>query len=263
MTMHYTRTGRGKPLLLVHGLGATCGSWDTISPALSQVREVIAVDLPGHGQTPDEADSGTFDGLARSLAEWLGAENLAGIDMVGSSLGARLVLEMARRGRAGAVVALDPGGFWHGWERTFFKATITPSVALVRALRPALSAITGNAAGRTALMVQLSARPWALDPAFVARELKSLANTRTVNALVKDLANGAMQEGPAATAAPVVIGWGRKDRLCLPQQADRAIKAFPEATLHWFERSGHFPMWDQPEETVRVILAATSGSGLR
>lgn len=216
------------------------------------------MDLPGHGQTPEEADSGTFDGLARSLNDWLGAENLTGIDMVGSSLGARLVLEMARRGRAGAVVALDPGGFWHGWERTFFKATITPSIALVRALRPALSAIAGNAAGRTALMAQLSARPWALDPAFVARELKSLANTRTVNSLVKDLANGALQEGPAATDALVVIGWGRKDRLCLPQQADRAMNAFPEATMHWFERSGHFPMWDQPEETIRVILDATS-----
>ena len=110
-------------------------------------------------------------------------------------------------------------------------------------------------------MAQLSARPWALDPAFVARELKSLANTRTVNSLVKDLANGARQEGPAKTAAPVVIGWGRKDRLCLPQQADRAIKAFPEATLHWFDHSGHFPMWDQPEETIRVILDATRISG--
>lgn len=263
MTMHYTRTGRGKPLLLVHGLGATGGSWDTISPALSQVREVIAVDLPGHGQTREEADSGTFDGLARSLDDWLGAENLTNIDMVGSSLGARLVLEMARRGQAGAVVALDPGGFWQGWERTFFKSTITPSVALVRALRPALPAITANVAGRTALMAQLSARPWALDPVFVARELKSLADTRTVNSLVKDLANGAMQEGPAKTAAPVVIGWGRKDRLCLPRQADRAMKAFPKAMLHWFERSGHFPMWDQPEETVRLILDATSTAGLK
>ena len=258
MTMHYTRTGRGKPLLLVHGLGATCGSWDTISPALSRDREIIALDLPGHGKTPEEADSGTFEGLARSLDDWLEAETLTGIDMVGSSLGGRLVLEMARRGQTGAVVALDPGGFWQGWERTFFKATITPSIALVRALRPALSAITGNVAGRTALMAQLSARPWALDPAFVASELKSLADTRTVNSLVKDLANGPMQEGPAKTAAPIVIGWGRKDRLCLPQQADRAMKAFPRATLHWFERSGHFPMWDRPEETVRVILEATS-----
>ena len=92
-----------------------------------------------------------------------------------------------------------------------------------------------------------------MKPSHVGR-----ADTRTVNSLVKDLANGAMQKGPAKTAEPVVIGWGRKDRLCLPQQADRAIKAFPEATMHWFEHSGHFPMWDRPEETVRVILDATS-----
>ncbi|PPK83802.1 pimeloyl-ACP methyl ester carboxylesterase [Neolewinella xylanilytica] len=257
MTIFHTRAGRGKPLLLVHGLGATCRSWDTISPALAEARDVIALDLPAHGQSPEEADSGTFDGLARSLDDWLKAENLTGVDMVGSSLGARLVLEMARRGRAGAVVALDPGGFWQGWERTFFNATITASLALVRAVRPALPAITGNVVGRTALMVQLSARPRALDPAFVARELKSLADTRTVGSLVKDLAKGAMQEGPANTSAPVVIGWGRKDRLCLPQQADRAMAAFPKARMHWFEHSGHFPMWDQPEETVKVILDAT------
>ncbi|WP_116108725.1 alpha/beta fold hydrolase [Lewinella sp. IMCC34191] len=257
MTIFHTRAGRGKPLLLVHGLGATCRSWDTISPALAEARDVIALDLPAHGQSPEEADSGTFDGLARSLDDWLKAENFTGVDMVGSSLGARLVLEMARRGRAGAVVALDPGGFWQGWERTFFNATITASLALVRALRPALPAITGNVVGRTALMAQLSARPRALDPAFVARELKSLADTRTVGSLVKDLAKGAMQEGPANTSAPVVIGWGRKDRLCLPQQADRAMAAFPKARMHWFEHSGHFPMWDQPEETVKVILDAT------
>ena len=99
------------------------------------------------------ADSGTFDGLARSLEEWLETENLAGVDMVGSSLGGRLVLEMVRRGRAGATVALHPGGFWQGWERTFFKTTIAASIALVRALKPAVPAVAGNAAGRTALML--------------------------------------------------------------------------------------------------------------
>lgn len=215
------------------------------------------MDLPGHGQTPEEADSGTFDGLARSLDYWLEAEDLVGIDMVGSSMGARLTLEMARRGRAGAVVALNPGGFWHGWERTFFRTTITASIALVRALRPALPAISGNVAGRTALMVQLSAKPWALDPALVSHELKSFADTHTFDALVTDLATGATQQGSANTPAPIIIGWGRKDRLCLPQQANRAMAAFPGATMHWFERSGHFPMWDQPHETIQLILDAT------
>ena len=257
MTMHHTRSGRGKPLLLIHGLGGSHRSWDTVLTALAKARDVIALDLPGHGATPAEADSGTFDGLARSLDEWLVAENLEGVDMVGSSMGARLVLEMARRGRAGAVVALDPGGFWQGWERTFFRTTITASIAVVRAMQPVLPAITKNVAGRIALMLQLSAKPWALDPSLVLNELRSFAGTSTFNALVKDLATGPMQEGSAATGAPVVIGWGRKDRLCLPKQASRAITAFPDAKMHWFAQSGHFPMWDQPTETIKVILDAT------
>jgi pimeloyl-ACP methyl ester carboxylesterase len=258
MTMHHTRSGRGKPLLLIHGLGGSNRSWDTVFTTLARSRDVIALDLPGHGATPAEADSGTFNGLARSVEDWLIQEDLEGIDMVGSSMGARLVLEMARRGRAGAVVALDPGGFWHGWERTFFRTTITASIALVRAMQPVLPAITRNVAGRTALMLQLSAKPWALDSALVLNELRSFAGTSTFDSLVKDLATGPMQEGPAATDAPVVIGWGRNDRLCLPKQASRAMIAFPKAKMHWFAQSGHFPMWDQPSETVRVILDATN-----
>ncbi len=127
---------------------------------------MIILELPGHGQAPAQADSGRFEGLARSLDDWLIKENFTGIDMVGISLGAGLVLEMARRGRAGSVVALDPGGFWQGWERTFFRTTITASIALVRALRPALPALTPNVTGRTGFMPQLSARPCAPDPGF-------------------------------------------------------------------------------------------------
>jgi pimeloyl-ACP methyl ester carboxylesterase len=165
---------------------------------------------------------------------------------------------MARRGRAGAVVALDPGGFWRGWERTWFRTTIAASIRLVRGVRPALPAITRNRAGRTLLMAQLSARPWALAPGLISAELRLFADTVTFDALVRDLATGPMQQGLDRADAAIVIGWGRKDRLCLPRQAGRALAAFPDARLHWFESSGHFPMWDQPEETVRVILDATA-----
>ncbi len=129
------------------------------------------------------------------------------------------------------------------------------------AVRASVPVITKNVAGRTALMAQLSAKPWALDAALVAQELKSFANTQTFDALVKDLANGATQRGTLKTKAPVVIGWGRKDRLCLPRQAARAVTAFPNARLYWVEASGHFPMWDQPQETVRLILDTTGTSG--
>jgi len=250
--------GVGQKVLLIHGLGGSWQSWSTILDALSANRTVIAIDLPGHGATPAEHDSGTFEGLVGSVERYIADNGLAGIDVVGSSMGARIVLELARRGNVGNVVALDPGGFWRGWERTFFKITIGASGRLLRAIRPSLPMLSRHAASRTALLAQLSAHPWTLDPKVVATELASLSTTSTFDALVSDLASGPEQTGPAADrTGRIVIGWGRHDRLCLPRQAARAQAAFPSADLHWFEASGHFPMWDMPEETVAVILAAT------
>ena len=256
--MHQIDRGIGRKLLLVHGLGGSWQSWSPILDLLSVSRTVIAIDLPGHGATPAEHDSGTFDGLVGSVQRYIVENGLDGIDVVGSSMGARIVLELARRGVVGNVVALDPGGFWRGWERTFFKTTIGVSGRLLRAIRPGLPMLSRNAASRTALLAQLSAHPWALDPQIVATELLSLSTTPTFDALVHDLATGPEQTGPAAAGTGrIVIGWGKHDRLCLPRQAARAKAAFPSAELHWFEFSGHFPMWDMPEETVDVILGAT------
>ncbi len=51
-----------------------------------------------------------------------------------------------------------------------------------------------------------------------------------------------------------VIGWGRQDRVCFVSQARRAQILFPDARLHWFAHSGHFPHWHVPQETVELIF---------
>lgn len=254
MTIAFERRGTGKPLLLIHGLGSSRAAWTPILPLLRH-RELILVDLPGHGASAAQADSGTFRGLAQSMDHWLAAEGLYGVPMVGSSMGARLVLELHRRGLAGPIVALDPGGFWQGWERGLVSSTLSASVALLRTLKRMLPALSRNVISRSTLLAQLSARPWTLDGDFVAHELESLANTRTVKSLIQDLAYGPAQVG-SAEATAVTIGWGRHDRLCLPIQASRAQEAFVGSRLKWFDHSGHFPMWDEPAKTAALILEA-------
>lgn len=254
--------GNGRKLLLVHGLGGSWRSWSPILDGLAAEREVIAIDLPGHGATPAGPDSGTFAGLVGSVAGFIDKHGLTGVDMAGSSMGARIVLELARRGGVGNVVALDPGGFWRGWEGAYFRVTLAASIRLLRVLRPSLPALSRNAVSRSALLAQLSARPSRLDPSVVATELQSFVTTGTFDALVRDLSDGPAQAGPAADATRrIVIGWGRQDRLCLPRQARRAHAAFPSAELHWFDRCGHFPVWDRRGEALAVILDATGGSG--
>jgi pimeloyl-ACP methyl ester carboxylesterase len=250
--------GSGKRLLLIHGLGGSWQSWSPVIAALAAKRDVIAIDLPGHGQSAAQPDSASFTGLVRSVEEYISEAGLAGIDVVGASLGGRIVLELARRGGVGNVVALDPGGFWRGWERNYFKTTLTLSLTLLQAIRSQLPRLSGSAVARSVLLAQLSARPWALAPELVERELTDFATTATVGPLIADLASGPVQQGPAAqSTGRVTIGWGRKDRLCPPRQASRARAAFPQARFHWIEGSGHYPLWDRPRTTAELILAST------
>lgn len=254
MTLDCERRGAGRPLLLVHGLGGSARSWDTIAPALSETRELIIIDLPGHGASAALPGRQTVAAFADAVAAFIAEHRLGAIDLLGSSVGARLVLELARRGLGGHCVALDPGGFWRGWETLYFRTTLAASIRLLRALRPALPWLARNAVTRTLLLAQLSARPWRLDGGTVLTELRSFAATPVFDAMLRELADGPTQAGAVSTPGRVTIGWGRRDRLLLPRQAARALAAFPHARLHWFDRCGHFPHWDRPRETVRVVL---------
>jgi pimeloyl-ACP methyl ester carboxylesterase len=255
--MNHVRNGRGKPLLLIHGLGGSWRTWTNILDPLAAEREVIAIDLPGHGDTAPLPGEMSMDTLAEAVTSWLAEHDLTGTDVVGNSMGARLALELARRGVVGATVALDPGGFWEGWERGFFYATVAASIRLVRLLQPVLPRLTGSAAGRTLLFAQLSARPWRIPADLARAELRSFAASPSFDELTRRLAFGPPQQGVASTPGPVVIGWGTRDRLTLPRQAERALKRFPSARLHWFEGCGHYTHWDAPEEAVRLIRAST------
>ncbi len=259
MKMNGIRRGNGQPLLLIHGLGGTWRSWRPVLNELAAQREVIAIDLPGFGKTPPLKGEVSIATLAGAVSEFLDSHNLIGVDVVGSSMGARLVLELARRGVVGATVSLDPGGFWQGWERGFFATSIGLSIKLVRLLQPVMPFLTGNPLGRTLLLTQLSARPWDLSPVVALEEMRSYAASPSFDELLHELAYGVAQQGAEASSlrGPITIGWGRQDRVCFPSQAQRALALFPMARLHWFERCGHFPHWDVPAEAARVILEST------
>ena len=259
--MHSVRRGSGRPLLLIHGLGGNHRSWDTIAGDLAAQRELVLVDLPGFGESPPLPVAPTVAALADALEGFLDEQGLDGVDVVGSSLGARLVLELVRRGRVGAAVALDPGGFWNPREQAVFAASLKASIRLIRAIRPALPVLTGNPVTRTLLLGQLSGAPWRLDGDVVRRELDAYATAPAFDATLQDLAHGPGQAGaPAGTArGRLVIVWGRRDLVTIPRQAARAARRFPDAELVWVDGSGHFPQWDAPAETIRIVLETTAG----
>jgi pimeloyl-ACP methyl ester carboxylesterase len=110
----YQRVGQGEPLVLLHGQGLSRHSWDPVLPQLAAARDVIAIDLPGHGESPRQPrNMGSAPaGLAITVAELLDELSLAAVHLAGNSLGGWVALELARQGRAKTVTALAPAGLW-------------------------------------------------------------------------------------------------------------------------------------------------------
>ena len=216
------------------------------------------MDLPGFGESPMLSGETSIATLSDAVADFIAEQGLDGVSTVGQSMGGRIVLELARRGVGGDTVALDPGGFWTDREQRVFSATLRPSIFLVRRLRSALPTLLGSAAGRTLLLAQLSARPWALSRETVMPDVRGLVDSPGIDAAMDALTKGPKQQGAPTGTVPgrVTIGWGRRDLVTVPSQAGRAVELYPDAELHWFDRCGHFPQWDAPQEAAKLILDA-------
>src|SRR5918997_5950143 len=92
----YDRTGRGEPLVLLHGQGFSRRCWDPIIDLLVADRDVIAVDLPGHGDSPRQP-KGTGNAphdLAVAVAELLDQLGLQTVHVAGNSRGGWVALEL-------------------------------------------------------------------------------------------------------------------------------------------------------------------------
>src|SRR6202042_3210255 len=105
----------GPAVVALHGLGATKGSFLFTVAALSGHFRVIAVDLPGFGDS-DKPIGAAYDArfFAKAMIDLLDALELDGADLIGNSLGGRVALEVALRDpdRVGRVALLAPSLAW-------------------------------------------------------------------------------------------------------------------------------------------------------
>ena len=137
----YDRSGQGEPLVLLHGQGFSRRSFDPVAPALAARRDVIAVDLPGHGESPRQpkgAGNAPRD-LAVAVAELLDELDLPTVHVAGNSAGGWVALELAKMGRARTVTALAPAGLWRRTAPLHIRAGMRQArlnARIVRRLRP-------------------------------------------------------------------------------------------------------------------------------
>jgi pimeloyl-ACP methyl ester carboxylesterase len=235
------------PLVIVHGLFGSARNWGGIARALSARREVIAVDLRNHGDSPWAA-SHSYPDMAADLAGVI--RPLGPVDVLGHSMGgkAAMVLALTDPALVGRLVVADIAPVAYAHDNTHHIATmrrVDPLSVASRAEADAIMAATEP------------------DPALRGFFLSSLDLGGRRWKLNLDV---------LAAAMPLIVGWpevtGRFEGKTLflsgadshyVQPAYRAtIKAlFPHARFARLPGAGHWLHVDKPRafiETVGVFL---------
>lgn len=250
-------TGAGEPLVLLHGFTGRAANWRPLLPRLAERHRVIAVDLPGHGDSgaPGGVAPYKMPRVAAALVELLTRRAAAPAHWLGYSMGGRLALYMAVM-HPGAVRSL-----------TLVSATAGLATAAERQARraadEALAArIEGD--GMAAFVAEWERHPLFAGLARLSDGARAALHHQRLGNDPLGLANSLRGMGTgaqpslwsrlAAVAAPTLLVAGRRDTKFVALN-ERLAAAIPNATLRLIPDAGHVVQLEQPE----AFLAAVTG----
>jgi len=251
MLAHET-AGSGPPLLLLHGLGSCKEMWRPVVPLLAREREVVALDLPGFGETP--AGPRSVEGLAEAVAEFAAGLGFERPHVAGNSMGGGIALALGAMGRVRSACAVSPIGFATDREAAYARGVLTVTRVLSSAVAPAADTVVKGRLARAATFSHIAARPWRIPAADAALWVRACAEAPAF----WDLLREAPGWDVVPPSCPTTVAWGERDRLLIySRQARRARRILPRAEHVTLTGCGHVPTWDDPEQVARVILEAS------
>jgi pimeloyl-ACP methyl ester carboxylesterase/putative sterol carrier protein len=253
--------GRGDPVLLLHGLGATKVSFLPTMLALAKDHRVIAPDLLGHGDTAKPLvryDAPTYGRFVVSLMDALKIDRA---HLIGNSMGGRISLEVAMSNpeRVRSVSLLCPAV-------AFLKRR--GMVPFVRVLRPELGIVPHRLPHRLVVrsIRTLFSQPDRLPASWYAAGadefIRIFRTPRGRAALYASMRNIYLDE-PAGERGfwvrlqnldrPSLFLWGDRDRL-VPSGFSRHVeRVLPSARSLVIEDCGHVPQFEHPDTTHELV----------
>ena len=232
----------GTPLVLVHGFGGDLNNWLFNQPALAAERRVIALDLPGHGESGKTLRSGEAAELSEAVLGLLDHLQLDRVHLAGHSMGGLVALTVAEQAPA-RVVSL----------------TLIASAGLGADINGDYLQGFADANNRNALkpqLVQLFS-----DPALVTRQMledmlkfKRLEGVdQALRQLNEALFDGGRQKVDVRHVVgrqPSLVIWGSDDGI-IPANHAQGL----EAQVEILPGQGHMVQLEAAEQVNQLMLA--------
>ncbi len=256
------------PLIFIHGLSGCWQNWLEQIPHFARDHRVIAVDLPGFGQSEMPAEEISISGYADAIDTLMTELGIDSAQIIGNSMGGfigaelaiqhparveRLVLVAAAGLSIESIRTERTQGLRHRAENVaFFSLGHLASRSHQVALRPRL---------RHALLLLVAAHPSQLPGPLAAEQVKGSGKPGFSDAL-EAMCRYPLRDRLEKIACPTLIIWGDKDRLVPLKDASIFEKLIPDSRKVVYKDTGHVSMMERParfNDDVRSFLEESPG----
>jgi pimeloyl-ACP methyl ester carboxylesterase len=246
-------------VVLVHGLGqAAARDWSRVIPALAGRYRVLALDLPGFGQSDRGNHHYSPDNFARVLEALLQERGLRRVALIGHSMGGTVALAYAAAypERVSRLIVVDAAGVLHRSVYAEFLARVAAQRAI---------GIDSPWYESVVRAIQYRMENWPLRGDLdIEREgvrhrlLRGDPSAISAYAMVDHDFSAALR----SIAAPTLVIWGSADSIAPLRTGQALASAIPRARLVIMEGVGHAPMIEVPDRFNPIVLDELDGRQL-
>ena len=250
--IRYVETGRGTPVVMIHGLGASLYAWrKNLAPLAAAGFRVIAFDLPGFGFSDKTATGYDNESYARVTVALLDSLDIADAVLVGHSMGGAIAAQVAidHPERVRGLVLIGSAGLG-------VRQPLVLQVARWPLLGPIALALRGRGlTGR--VLRETYADPGKVTEADVDQYYAPTVEpgyARALRRVLREFRLDGLQGQLEHVAAPTLVLWGEEDRI-VPIGLGRALAlGIPHAAFLSVPHAGHSVQEEAADEVSRLII---------
>jgi esterase len=263
MKLHFRKTGKGEPLIIVHGLYGSSDNWASVAGMLSPYFTVFIPDQRNHGRSPHHPTH-TYDDLKNDLAHFMDEQHLEKAILLGHSMGGKTVMWFAADypERVTRLIVADIA------PKDYLSDKRTSQYLLHKNILQALKNLNLNNVKNRKEADKLLADKID-DPRLRQFLLKNLTrnkstslfswkiNTEVLYASMKEIVSGVNKQWFSdripITAYPVTFIRGEQSPYILPGDETLIRDIYPEARIIPIPKAGHWLHAEKPDPFVRAV----------
>ena len=244
--------GEGPPLVLIHGMFGDHLDWETVLEPLAQRHRVIAMDLPGFGDSEKPDREYTAEFFVAALDELLQSLGVERASVVGNSFGGILsvLYTLAHPRKVERLVLVSSGGLrpFGGEEKR---------LAVERLSEESLLALTP--AAHRQMFPRIFAKSGKTQERYFAKQDAKLARAdypayvRAIVSSIRLVLSTYLLERLREVCCPTLLLWGDRDTVFPVELARQALARLPQGKLEILPGGGHMLQADCPEEFVAAL----------